>query len=240
MKIAVCDDSPADRKRLCELLTAYCARHALDGTVEGFAGGAELLRRMRGSPFEVVFLEPLLEREHGVELAKAIRKHFSGCILFFCTGSRAHALEAFGVGALHYLLKPVAYQHVEAAMDRCGATLLSQTRTLLLSQKRQLRVTVKDILYVEVFDKTCFVHTARGVESTRKTIGQLEQELVTGSFLRCHRSYLVNLEHVRECGDGDFIMQNGVSIPIRQAGRGRVKRLYRQYADLRVMVLEPV
>lgn len=233
MKIAVCDGNPADRQKLCDFISIYCGRHAITGSSEGFANGADLLRRMRATPYPILFLDISPERGHDVELARTIRKQFKDCILFFCANSGEFALEAFEVGALHYLVKPIAYQQVEAAMNRCGGRLASQARTLLLSQKQQTKVLVRDILYVEVFDKTCFIHTAARVESTRKTIGCLERELGTDGFLRCHRSYIINLEYVRECGDVDFILPNGVSIPIRQAGRSRIKGIYRDYIALR-------
>lgn len=233
MKIAVCDPVAADRRRLRSLLAAYCERHSLDAEVQEFASGAELLARMKQTDFQVVFLETLLGEEHGIKTAMIIRRRHPGCILFFCTSSRKYAVESYELNALHYIIKPASYSLVEQAMQRCGGRLRLHARTLLVSLKPEKRVLVGDILFVEIYDKNCHVHTSAEVLTMRRTIGNLEDELGKTSFLRCHRSFIVNLEHVREYDATDFIMDNGERVPIRQAGRAAIKRAFREYSYMR-------
>lgn len=234
MKIAVCDDNNNDRKILLTMLKMYCERNGLKADIEMFASGSELLRRMKQVSFSIAFLDIFLENEHGIDLARTIRKHDNECLLFFGTISKDFALDGFEVNALHYLVKPFTYGQIENAMDRCGDKLMSLARTLVLSLKQQTKVFVKDIIFVEALDRLCYIHTANGVESTRKTIKDLETELGTASFLRCHRSYIVNLECVREYTETDFILNDGMRVPIRQEGRSKIKRVFRNYLTMRV------
>lgn len=234
MRIAVCDDNAAERRRLCALITMYCDRHSLEADVRDFDSGAELLHRMKQTDFSVVFLDIFLKEEHGVQIGKIIRERYGNCILFFCTVSRKYAIESYELNALHYLIKPIDYSHVEKAMDRCGGRLLSQARTLLVSIKPEIRILMKDILYVEMYDKNCHIHTDVDILTMRRTVQQMEAELGKPTFIRCHRSYIVNLEHVRKYEQTDFIMDNGEHVPIRQTGRNRVKQAFRDYTTLRL------
>lgn len=234
MKIAICDDNAVERRRLRSLVTMYCERHSLDAEVREFSSGAELLHHMKLTNYSIVFMDIFLEEEHGIKIGQVIRKQYPDCILFFCTISKKYALESYELNALHYLLKPIDYRHVEKALDRCGDKLRSQARTILVSIKPEIRVLVKDILFVEIYDKNCHIHTDGEILTMRRTIRQLETELGKPSFLRCHRSFIVNLEHVREYGHADFVLDNGEHVPIRQAGRSRVKQVFRDYTTLRL------
>ncbi|MCL2068442.1 MAG: LytTR family DNA-binding domain-containing protein [Oscillospiraceae bacterium] len=232
MRIAVCENNAAERAKLCGLIRTYCERNSLSAEVHGFDTGTELLHRMRQTPFSIVFLDVILGEESGIKTAHAIRRHYEDCILFFWTSSKQYALESYELNALHYLLKPIEYGKLESAMARCGDRLRAEARTMLVSIKPEIKILVRDILFVEIYDKNCHIHTGGDVFTMRRTIGQLGDELGKTPFLRCHRSFIVNMEHVREYDRADFILKNGERVPIRQTGRSGIKQAFRDYSRL--------
>ena len=92
------------------------------------------------------------------------------------------------------------------------------------------RIAYRDILYIESSNSKCLIHTVSGgVHTAYKTLNTIEKELNAPCFLRCHQSFLVNMDHVRQIGK-EFLLSNGETIPIRQRGVKPVRQAYMAYA----------
>ena len=92
------------------------------------------------------------------------------------------------------------------------------------------RIAYRDILYIESSNSKCMIHTVSGrVHTAYKTLNTIEKELNDSCFLRCHQSFLVNMDHVRQIGK-EFLLSNGETIPIRQRGVKPVRQAYMAYA----------
>lgn len=218
MNIAICEDLERDARQLAELLARYRERNGVEFDVTTFRNGDELMRGYEPGRFQILFLDIYMDGVNGMEAAKRIRVADDGCELIFTTVSREHAMEGFAVRAAHYLSKPLEYEQIEEAMGRCREQVNRHARSIGLTVgSRPVRVRLRDILYVEVFGKSCMLHTVNGDMDTKLPIDELEQMLGGSPFLRCHRSYIVNLNHVRDVVEHRFILTNGdhALIPIR-------------------------
>ncbi len=102
MQIALCDDEERQLDLLGGFLRAYEAEHGMDLTLTRFFSGEALLAAPR--EFSIVFMDIYLDGLLGTE---TIRRLGGEAQVVFITTSREHAIEAFGLGAVHYLLKPI-------------------------------------------------------------------------------------------------------------------------------------
>lgn len=86
--------------------------------------------------------------------------------------------------------------------------------------RESLSIPVQDILFVEVFNWKCMIHRASGQPiGVNMPLKRLAGELISPSFIRCGRSFLVNLDHLREVTADSLILQDGTTIPIPRRER---------------------
>ena len=230
MKIAVCDDSSAVRKRISEYITQYADQFMLDFQIETFQTGADLLDAFQKSEFKIIFLDIIMDGISGVETAYRIRKKDSECMVVFITTSPDFMAEGFDLGAVHYLLKPLTYKMVEEALNRCKRLFIESEKYLsIVTNRHTVRVRFKDILYIEVYGKCTFIHTLNGSLKTYNPLFKIATLLIDGPFLECHRCYIVNMCYISDVLEDCFKLDNGEKIPIRRKGRQAIKDGYYKY-----------
>ena len=132
MRIAVCDDLQQDREKLRDSLKDALAQRRIAGEVAMFNSGDSLLAQLSRGPFDAYFLDIYMEGVSGVETAYRIRERYPEAVLVFTTTSLDHMAEGFDVGAVHYLVKPVAFQAVAEALDRCSRLMKKQEAYITL------------------------------------------------------------------------------------------------------------
>lgn len=202
VKIAVCDDESAAREELFSLLNQYRAQRETEMSVETFKASLELLNAIeRGSRFDVLLLDILMPGFNGIETAEEIRRSDSCVKIIFLTSSSDFAVQSYAVNAFYYLLKPVREENFFRLMDSVLETFeLERSDNIILNCKDGITlVDVKKIEFCEVMHRTLFIHLISGkvLESTG-SLENLEKQLNgCGYFMRFHRSYLVNLNHIR-------------------------------------------
>lgn len=230
MKIAVCDDEETQRKKMSEYLVRYSEENMLYMEIDTFENGASLLTAFETSEYQIVFLDIYMKGISGVETAFNIRSQHEACAIVFITSSPDYRAEGFEVGATHYILKPVTYESLSTAMNRCKRLLSFEERFIVVTLERKpQKVRLKDVIYIEVYSKNVLLHTHESVLETRMPLVEIEQMLSGGSFLRCHRSFIVNMRLVVGVLEQDFLMKNNKKVPIRKNGSQKVKEEYNDY-----------
>ena len=226
MNIAVCEDDAGDTGEICGFLRAYLDKSGYIGCINTFKSGEALLAAFAPGAFDVVFLDIYMGGMTGMETAQKMRETDPGFALVFITGSEKHALEAFGVRACAYVPKPVNREAMEAAFAQCQNVFLKKARFIeIVTDRQNVRIPLVNIYYVEVFDKDVLFHTSIGVMRTYMPLDDIERKL-GASFMRCHRSYLVNMNHVERIREQDILMKSGDAVPMRQRGRSEIRESY--------------
>jgi two-component system LytT family response regulator len=154
------------------------------------------------------------------------------CIVFV-TAYDDYAVQAFDVKAVDYLLKPVSEARMKETISRIKEKLQFQNSELqrLAAEKneRTLVVAARDVVYAFAEKGSVFIRTYNDELETRFTLEQLNARLPRRLFFRSHRSYLVNVDYIREIKpyvNGAYILRmndrDGSEVPV---SRGRVKEL---------------
>ena len=230
MRIAVCEDNLLQRDMIVHLLNRCSAERSLPVELVPYEYGMNLLYDVEeGAHFDIVFLDIYLQDAMGNELAHKLRAMgYQGKIVFL-TASPDFAIESYDVAASGYLLKPISYDRLKAVVDRITENFDPNTYQI----RHRSTVTMiahRDILYIESSNSKCMIHTVSGrVHTAYKTLNTIEKELNDSCFLRCHQSFLVNMDHVQQIGK-EFLLSNGETIPIRQRGVKPVRQAYMAYA----------
>ena len=165
--------------------------------------------------FDLLILDIAMEGETGMELARELRRRGDRTSIVFATGCEEYLEEGYGVQPVHFLLKPVSSERLEEAL-RVDWDLNHRPKTVTLQKgDRSLCLPISDILYVETGVKhNVRIATPQRVHVFPATLTYMGQVLPTERFVQCHKSYLVNLEHVAEVGRASVVLDTGEELPV--------------------------
>lgn len=229
MRIAVCEDNKIHRDIMEHLLNRYSSERSFPFALIIYEYGMNFLYDMEeGAYFDVVFLDIYLEDTMGNEIAHKLRSMGYQGEIVFLTASPDFAVESYDVDASGYLLKPLDYGKLKMVMDRITRNLAPSTYQIR-QRTTVTKVVYHEILYIESSNSKCILHTeSGGAYTVYKTLNTIEKELGDRRFLRCHQSFLVNMDHIRQIGK-QFLLSNGYYVPIRQRGVKPVRQAYIDY-----------
>jgi two-component system, LytTR family, response regulator len=207
------------------------------------------LEHLRNAPPDIVFLDIEMPVMNGFQILEKLGNiNFS---LVFVTAYDQFAVKAFRFNALDYLLKPIDGKDLKFAVEKA----LQQKPSLeqLKLMKQQLNVgekhypdkialpfqngviftEIKNILYCESENNYTRFHVAEGRNYlVSKTLGDIQEVLEERNFLRVHRQFLVNLDHIKKYvrGEGNYlILSNDINIPV---ARNKKEKLVERFGWL--------
>lgn len=229
LRTAVVDDEPL----ASALIAAYVRRTPFLELVAELNDAEEALALALAGKVDLLFLDIHMPRLDGISLASRLG---GAAKVVFTTAYTDHALEGFGVNALHYLLKPISYsEFLEAAQralppapqpqrEEAPAAPAAPSPGFLTvkSEYRLLRIPLADIDYVEGLKDYVKIYTAGNPKPvlTIMSMKAAEEALNAANFMRVHRSFIVNLDHVRVV-ERNCILMGGRAIPISDNCRRR-------------------
>lgn len=224
MNIAICDDNAADSAEIRAYLKEHLEKNCFVSDIHIFESGEALIKAFYPGAFDAVFLDIYMGGMTGVETAHIIRRQDPYCVMVFITTSPDHMPEGFSLRAASYVVKPITRKSMDTAFLQCRNIFLKNARFIEVSTGNQnIRIPLTKIIYVEVLDKIAFFHTPVGTIKTYMPLDAIEKQMGGSPFLRCHRSYLVNMNYVTDIMEYDFLMHGGTKIPLRKNGRKQIK-----------------
>ncbi|HET7578683.1 MAG TPA: LytTR family DNA-binding domain-containing protein [Bacillales bacterium] len=191
---------------------------------------------------DVVFMDIHMPSLSGIEAARKLKSEAKDSPLFvFITAYEEHAVEAFDLEAVDYLLKPYDEERFQETLGRIRKHLWQpvaekyegmQASKLLVEDKDKLVVLDPElILYAERVERLIEIHTVKEVVRSKMTLQELEDRLSGFAFFRPHRSYLVNLDQIEKIlpwfnGAYNLVLADGkeTKIPV---SRTSAKSLFR-------------
>ena len=222
--LVVDDEEPA----LADL--AYLLRqHPRIATVVTASDATEALRRLRDGSFAAVFLDIRMPGLDGLELARVLSRFARPPDIVFVTAFEQHAVEAFELQAVDYLLKPVRPERLSDAIRRLGSPARQviaggggggdHPDRIAVETGGRTRMVERDaIRFVEASGDYVRLHTDDGAFLVRVPISSLEESWRDSGFVRVHRRYLIAVRHVTELrtrnGGGYDLVVAGQEIPV--------------------------
>ena len=235
IKIGFCDDDISTLDELNALLGQYRLERNNDITYTTFQSPLELLTEIeKGALFDILFLDVIMPGENGINTAKEIREHNDTVKIIFLTSSRDFAVQSYSVGAYFYQIKPIWKESFFKLMDSViGDCKKSKQHSLILRCKNSIsRIDLDRLEYCEVMGHTLCFHMNNGtVIESAGSLDDLCNELMPyKNFLRPHRSFLINMEYVRNISYKAVTMDSLTKIPIPHGKCSQIKNLYLEYA----------
>lgn len=215
IKIAVCDDDMFMVNHIEEQISKYMQQIGQSNyRIEKFSDGFTLLES--AFEFDLLFLDIQMQYPNGMETARMLRNRNQHSLLIFVTVLKEYVFDAFSVEAFDYLMKPLDEIQFCRTMDRAMRQIKQRSAKSILIQKANdcIVIALSQILYCEVQGRKLYIHQSDGtVFDYYHKLEDFERQ-VDARFFRCHRSYLVNLDYVKGCQNGQIILIQGDVIPV--------------------------
>lgn len=223
LTIAVCEDDAGDLAALMGLLEAYDTEHLLDIRA---VDRAEALLESGGERSDIVLLDIQMPGTDGFETAKLLRQRADPPVVIFVTGRRDCASKGYGL-ALRYLTKPPEKSELFEALDAAVEERVSG-RIAFEVNEATWSLPLGAVYYIEVVGHYAMVCTETEEYRVRSSLKELAAKLPRGTFAAPHKSYLVNMAHIRSATAGELLLDNGTRIPVsRRRAAEFTEALYR-------------
>ena len=223
-KIAVCDDSAADRQYVISLVEKWAKRTASSLSVSAFASAEEFLfHYAENKDYDILLLDIEMGDMDGVALAKELRRDNETIQIVFITGYSDYISEGYEVAALHYLIKPVKEEKLCSVLERAVEKLRTNEKVLHFEVGGELvRVPIFQICYVDVRLNYVTIHAKEEV-TVKKTLSEVA-DMLDERFYRVGRSSIVNLTKVSRVTRAEIHMEDGSIVPLPRGAYDGINR----------------
>jgi two-component system, LytTR family, response regulator LytT len=219
IKTIAIDDEPL----ALQLISGYIQKTPFLNLAGTFDNPFSAMEFMENSDVELIFLDIQMPDLSGIEFAKTLR---SDAKLIFTTAYEKYALDGFKLEAVDYLLKPFGYEEFLIAAqkaqklikmeDKPAAQIEANNEFLFLKSEYKIRrINFNNILYIEGlkdYIKVYLQNEPRPILSLN-TLKSIESKLPESKFMRVHRSFIVNLQHIQTI-DRSRIVFGNIFIPV--------------------------
>lgn len=202
------------------------------------SNGTEVYNVLKTDQIDLLFLDIQMPHLTGIELLRTLKNPPP---VIMITAYREFALEGYELNVIDYLLKPVSFERFLKAIDKYESirnidnvipnSQLKETRNDLeafmyvKSDKKMVRVLLKDLLYIEGLKDYVKIHLADKTIVTYQTLTYFEEKLSANHFIRVHRSYIISLHHI-DAYSASYIEIGKIQIPIGSSyGKDVLKKL---------------
>ena len=201
-RVALCEDEAVERRQIAALCRDIFAAQGVEAEIVSFSS-ADALRQAaeeKRAAFDLYLLDIQMEGTTGLELAQWLYGQGVRDRVIFITGNPEYALAGYEAHPLHYLLKPVSRERLEAALFQRGG--------------KAVPLPMGEIRYLESRNHGVIVHLRDGEQSFAMPLAEAERLLPAGAFQRCHKSYLVNLTWVERATHAGVLLKDSSRLPM--------------------------
>ena len=237
LKILVCDTKNDDLSGLQTMINDYFATSKAPYILSNYFNPEEAMQDYDNHVvFDIAFINVLSADDKGMQLAHHIRKHDRQCKIIITSPVKDFAYDSYRVSAFNYILKPYNPEEVKSILAELDIIFnkIDGKFFTLNSKFGHYRIKYKNIIYVESFKRQVFFHCKDGSSvSVSEKLDTIEERLDDPRFIRCHKSYLANMDYIDRLENRQFIFINNTSVPIPKESLNSIKTKYFDYLDYR-------
>ena len=217
IRIAICDDEKEFRDAAERMLKLYMEEKAVPYQADVFNVPSELVDMTeKGTIYDIYLLDIYMPGVTGMSIATELRSRNVKSPVIFLTSSTDHALEAFGVDATHYLLKPYTKDNFYMGMEKAMQSITShKDDSIVLKVDNEYRsISISKILYCEAEDKYQRLYLENGERLLVRITGtELYKQLSEFEcFYRCGRAHIINLNHISRVTPDGAVFKNDMQL----------------------------
>ena len=209
MRVAICDDEEVFIKNTIKMINSILADASMC-SITACTSGEELLEKHQKEKFDIIFLDIEMSGISGMDTTREIRKYDTKVIIVFLTNYAEFALEGYEVDAYRYLVKSQPEYIFENQFRSIFDEYSQNHKCFIINTRNDIICTyLNDICFFEVLNKKVTVHTLKKSYEYVGKLSEIEKQLQNDdSFIRTHKSYIVNIAQIDTIRNFDIIMKN--------------------------------
>lgn len=217
INIAVCDDEKSQLEYLSNVIRKWSDILNKPCTLSLFESAEEFWFEYGKNRFDIAVLDIQMSGQNGMELAKELRKLNDKISIIFVTGISDYIGEGYNVYAVNYLLKPIdenrLFEALSAASER-NNVFSDNKKVVLEIDGETIAIYEDEIEYLEAFSHSTSVYTESGALEVQSGMNAVMAKFSADKFVKCHRSYGINLKCVKLIKKYEVLLDSGKTVPI--------------------------
>ncbi|MBR1689738.1 MAG: response regulator transcription factor [Oscillibacter sp.] len=232
-QVVICEDRPDHASYLRELVDACGAPFHVRACCKN-AADLDMCLQQDGMP-DILLMDIALEDDSGIETVKKLVEGRSSTQVIYVTGYIEYCTSVYETDHVSFLLKPVQAEVLRVALERAAkkAELYNRDGLTLRTGSGVSFIRFHQILYLESSGRKVLIYAEEGMYSAYTTLDALSQSLDM-RFYRCHKSFFVNLDAVKELCGHDFLLKNNTLVPISSRHTAEAKTAFLHYLSRRL------
>lgn len=226
MRIAICDDDPVDLQEIETHLRNYDIYNQFE--INLFTDAAQFYIDQQNIPFDLVWMDIEMNDPNGYEISKKLVTYSpKPPLIIFVTHSMEYTIRGYGI-AFRYLPKSMLNDQFHAIMDAAVQEIKANRFSFSIEGLNHVLV-LSEIYYFEVHGHHTTVHTCDTEYTIRTPLKEIIIQLPQGYFAAPHKSFLVNLMHIKTATMSELSLTNGVHIPVSRRYQKNFDHLFYSY-----------
>ena len=230
MNIVICDDKKGTAEFVKDCLKNILPADTKISVFEsGYAMDYYVSEAVKGD-VDIIITDIDLCELNGIDVAKRLVKDFPHIKIIYISGYPQYIQRVFETEPVYFLTKPIQQDLLAEAINKAQKLIeTEQSKYLLITTKAGIvKLHYKKITYIESSGRITIVHEYRGQREFYKKLDDVQKELPS-NFVRCHKSFIVNLDKVQSLSDNFFVLNDSEIVPISQSKYGRTKEIFMNY-----------
>lgn len=229
MKILVCDDEPIIVKQISSMILEKYPWYEIF-EASGSSEIVEMLQKDDSLNFDVVLMDIMLKNESGINIGAFLDNKLENSKIIFITGCQEKVSEIFfSIKPYGYIDKPISREILYRYLDKIeNENVKLNLEYVFPDRGKTYSIKYDDISFVEIQRNKLLIHTVKGVFTISVKIEHFEKE-APKNFVRCHKSFIVNMKYVLEYNRNFFTMITGEMINVSRSKKEETDKRYFMY-----------
>lgn len=231
MRIVVCDDDP----NMIFLIKGW-TKQFMEGQPYqfiAFENGEELLQEMekyQGDEPTIVFMDIKLKNDNGISIAAILQQQFREVAVIFISGYTEYFEDSFEADPVYFLVKPLKRVTFDKALEKALKKIAeTDKKSILIAHGKEMhRIFCDEIYYAESSARKIRLYCSSDIVEYYEKMDILESQL-GDDFVRCHKSFLVNMKYIHSTDGKEIHLLDGRKIPISKKKSNETKDIIFHY-----------
>lgn len=232
IKVALCSDDAGCLSQIEQMLTGYARKNNLLFSIQRFSSAISLFETTN-KDFQIYIFDFDMTSTKKMKLAHSIKKMDKFAYLIFLTSAIDLNKDTESVQFVNYLTKPLNSTSLEKEMDRALRLIekIANNYIMIKNHDGYFKIYLFGVYYIETFNRNLLFHTDHGDFLCFKKMHELENELTNQPFIRCHNSYIVNMNYVRKITNNEIELENRDKVMVSKWRRKNVVESLISYVE---------
>lgn len=217
IKIAICDDEKSVCRKMYSIVEQYLEEENRPAIIKSFCSGQEFLKTH--IYFDIVFLDVEMPEMNGIETALKLRQWDVNSKIIYVTNYDKYWEKAYKVHAFDYISKPIKSSTIQNVMKEAIYYLDNKNDAPKISFRTEVGIitlALDDIYYFEYYARKIKIITVRGIFQANYTLKELYKKFGKYNFKSPHKSFIVNMLHIKYIKGFEILMDNEEIVPLAQ------------------------